>query len=83
MVQSSGELSYVWFGFISISLFFTFSWRVEAKETRKSKDDPIPGKCLVGDKPIALAITKASMHPGAVMSASCSELQAMNRPPNL
>ena len=51
MVQSSGELSYVWFGFISISLFFTFSWRVETKEARKSKDDPVPGKCLVGDKP--------------------------------
>ena len=38
---------------------------------------------LVTNLPVALAITKASMHPGAVMSASCSELQAMNRPQNL
>ena len=61
MVQSSGESSYVWFGFISISLFFTFSWRVETKEARKSKDDPVPGKCLVGDKPTSSSELQA-MH---------------------
>jgi len=77
MVQSSGESSYVWFGFISISLFFTFSWRVETKEARKSKDDPVPGKVLlVTNLPVALA--NAYNYKGKHASRSSYECLMLN-----